>query len=129
MTRHLEIGRIGEDIACRYFENKGFVVIGRNYRKSWGEIDIIVSKARVLHFVEVKSVSCENVDTVSRETSFHRPEDNAHPAKLKRLARTVETYLAEKGLTEGDWTFDVVTVHVDQNSKRAKVSMIDNVIL
>jgi len=129
MTKHLEIGRIGEDIACRYLINKGFSVLERNYRKNWGEIDIIASKEGVTHFVEVKSVSCENIGIISQETSSHRPEDNAHPEKLKRLARTVSTYLSEKNLTEGDWTFDVLTVHVDQNSKRAKVSLIDNVIL
>ena len=129
MSKNLEIGRIGEDIACKYLVKNGYSVIGRNYRKKWGEIDIIASKEGVIHFVEVKSVSCENVDIISRETSFHRPEDNAHPEKLRRLARTIETYLAEKNLMERDWIFDVVTVHLDQKSKRAKVSIIENVVL
>ena len=36
-----ELGRLGEDIACRYLENLGHTILDRNWR--WGhlEIDII----------------------------------------------------------------------------------------
>ena len=59
-TEKQKIGRLGEDIAIKYLQNKGFLVIGQNYLKKCGEIDIIAKKDRVLHFIEVKTVSHEN---------------------------------------------------------------------
>ena len=39
-----EVGRVGEDIAAQFLERKGFKILARNYRKPWGEIDIIAEK-------------------------------------------------------------------------------------
>ena len=50
-------GDLGESIAVKFLEGKGYKVLARNYLKPWGEIDIIVEKERVLHFVEVKTVT------------------------------------------------------------------------
>ena len=51
-----EIGRIGEQIAAEFLESKGFKVLERNYRKPWGEIDIIAEKDKTVRFVEGKGV-------------------------------------------------------------------------
>ncbi|MCX6738812.1 MAG: YraN family protein [Candidatus Parcubacteria bacterium] len=56
-TEKQEIGDIGEKISARFLKSKGFTVIGTNYRKKWGEIDIIVQKKGKVHFIEVKTVS------------------------------------------------------------------------
>ncbi len=124
-----ELGRLGEDIVCRYLSDRGYRIVSRNYRKKWGEIDVITTKGGILHFIEVKAVSRENLDSISQETNSYRPEDNAHPEKLRRLARTVETYLLEKGVEGGQWRFDVAAVYIDQRKKKAKVSLLENVIL
>ena len=42
--QHLKVGKIGEDIACRYLKDKGYKIIERNFRRKWGEIDIICFK-------------------------------------------------------------------------------------
>ena len=59
-TQKQKIGDLGEGIACNYLKNKGFKVIDRNYWKPWGEIDIIVKKQGIIHFVEVKTVQMQN---------------------------------------------------------------------
>lgn len=120
-----EIGQLGEDIAAKYLENKGFLVLTRNYRKKWGELDLIVSKDRMLHFVEVKSVT-RKIDSgkVARET--YRAEENVHLQKLKRMYRAIETYLAEKNI-EGDWVVDVMTVKIDTGNNKARCEFIENV--
>ncbi len=124
------IGRTGEDIACKFLENKGFSVVARNYRKIWGEIDIIAENKGIRHFIEVKSVSRENVATISHETDQYRPEDNIHPWKLKRLSRTIQSYLLEhEDSEEGEWQFDVITVLVDVAKRQAKVNFIEDLIL
>ena len=131
LAKRQKIGALGEDLAAKYLQNKGFSVISRNYRKKCGEIDIIAKNRGILHFVEVKSVSCENLlDNVSRETSGHRPEDNIHEGKLRRLARTIQVYLAERCLgREPEWQFDAITVKIDENTKQAKVKFIEDIIL
>ena len=83
---------MGEDIACQFLEQKGFHILDRNYRKPWGEIDIIAEKSNQVRFVEVKAVSREARRDISREMDY-RPEEMVHVRKLKKLARTVRDNL------------------------------------
>src|SRR5258706_6244464 len=97
--KNIEIGILGEEIASLFLENKGFSVIGKNYRKKWGEIDIIARKNKTIHFIEVKAV--KNI-----YNNEQMPEENVHEKKLKRLSRTIETYLSEKREEETEWQLD-----------------------
>ncbi len=124
-----KLGPIGEQIAATFLERKGFLIVKKNYLKKWGEIDVIAEKAHKIHFVEVKTVSCENIDAVSYETDTYRPEDNVHPWKLQRLGRTIQSYLLEKCPEDQEWQFDVVAVFFDEKRNRAKVRVISDVVL
>ena len=130
-TDKQKVGRIGEDTACKFLVKQGFSVIERNYLKKWGEIDIIAEKSGAIHFVEVKTVSRENVKDVSRETldEYNRPEDNVHPWKVKRLSRVIQTYLLEKRGKDKEWQFDILAVFLDLKNKEAKIRFTENVIL
>ena len=112
-------------------ENKGFKIITRNYLKKWGEIDVIAEKDDILHFVEVKTVSRENVRDISRETlDNYRPEENVHPRKLKRLSRAIQSYLLENRVeADKSWQLDIVAVFLDLKNKEAKVRFTENVII
>lgn len=133
LTEKRKTGNLGEDLACRFLMKHGYEIVERNYLKKCGEIDIIAKNACVIHFVEVKSVSCEIFSNVSGETnsdSEYRPEDNLHPWKLQRIAKTLQIYLAEKGVSdETSWVFDVITVYVDRKRLISRVMMMENVIL
>ncbi len=133
-THKQKVGRVGEDIAVKYLEHKGFEIIEQNYRKKYGEIDIIAMKGRIIHFIEVKSVSYENLDdfsvNVSRVTDGHRPEDNIHYKKLKRLSNTLQVYLFEKfPKGQPEWVFDVITVRLSMETRQARVMFLENLIL
>jgi len=123
------LGDLGEDIACKYLVKNGFSIAERNYLRKWGEIDIIAKKENKLYFIEVKSVSREIDANFSRETSSYRPEDNLHPWKLQRIARTIQTYLASNVSREMDWQFDVITVYIDEKNRISRVFRLENVIL
>jgi len=126
-TKRRSLGDLGENLACKFLMKHGYKIVERNYLKKWGEIDIIASKKNRLHFVEVKTVS-RNLN-VSRETNdTYNPEENIHPWKLQRLSRTIQSYLLENDW-EGDWQLDAITVLVDSEHKKARVSIIENVIL
>ncbi len=125
---HNKIGQIGESIACKYLEGKGFKVIERNYNRKWGEIDIICHfKKKKLHFVEVKSVSRENV---SYETPDFRPEEKVDDRKRARLKRAIETYMLERNVPhETDFQIDLLVVFLNPETKQARVESLENIIL
>jgi putative endonuclease len=128
MTEKQIIGRVGENTACKFLVKHGFEIIERNYWKKWGEIDIIAKKEGILHFIEVKTVSCKNLDNAIHETNGNRPEENVHPWKLKRLSRVIQTYLLEKDIDD-EWQFDVIAVFLDLNKKEARIRFLENIIL
>lgn len=53
-TKPISAGQVAETFAAEYLESEGFVVVERNWKTKWCEIDIIATKDDVLHFVEVK---------------------------------------------------------------------------
>ena len=117
-TEKRRLGDIGENIGCEYLVNRGFEIKGRNYLRKWGELDIIAKKGGIWHFVEVKSVS---------HVTSYRPEENVHPQKLKRLYRTIQTYLLENRVDE-DFQLDVMTVRINTETRQAKVEVIENIV-
>ena len=129
LTKNLRIGQIGEDVACKFLVKHGFSLIERNYQKKWGEIDVVARKGKILHFVEVKTVSRENVKELKEEIDSFEPEENVHPKKLKRMSRIIQTYLIEKNIKEGKWQFDVLAVFLDMKNKQARVRVTGNVII
>lgn len=129
-TNKRKLGDIGENIACSFLEKRGFEIIERNYLRKWGEIDMVGKKSGIIRFIEVKSVSVSRVTSAPQLHSeqSYRPEDNMHPWKLKRLARAIQTYLLEKKL-DCDWQLDLVTVKIDEVNRKARVELIENIVI
>ena len=121
-----QIGALAEEVAVKHFVKHQFRILDRNYRKKWGEIDIVAQKDDILHFIEVKAVSCE---TFLRPDSF-QPEENMHFWKRKRLLKAIQTYLSEKEVScETEWQIDVAGVFLDFRTRKAKIRVTENVIL
>ncbi|MDR3193587.1 MAG: YraN family protein [Treponema sp.] len=72
-------GREGEKLAARALEKAGFRIIARNFRSSWGEVDLIALDVAVMVFIEVKS------------WSFYGIEDLQYGIDLKKRRRIIET--------------------------------------
>ncbi len=51
----VELGTLGEQMACDYIRKKDFEIIERNYRFKKNEIDIIAKKDNQLIIIEVKT--------------------------------------------------------------------------
>ncbi len=115
-----EVGKIGEETACKYLKKHDFKVLERNYWKKWGEIDVVAQKDNVLHFVEVKAVN-------GRKDGYEA-EENVHPWKLQRLSRAIQTYLLERKISDDQaWQIDVITVELDFETRNAKVKYLPDV--
>ncbi|TSC96501.1 MAG: putative endonuclease [Parcubacteria group bacterium Athens0714_26] len=86
MTNNLEVGQLGENIACLYLKNHKYKIIERNYRQPWGELDIVAKNPEgILVFVEVKTLCDSN-------SSGLTPEENLTKSKLTKLKRTMSLY-------------------------------------
>lgn len=129
-SHNKDIGAKGESIVAKHLENKGFLIIGRNYLKKWGEIDVIAEKAGKVHFVEVKTVSYGTKADLEQAVTHGtwRPEENVHALKIKKLARAIESWNIEHKW-QGDWQIDVAAVRLVPRETYASIKYIDNIIL
>jgi len=73
-----ELGRRGEELAARFLERAGLVVVERNWRCRHGEIDLVAKDGDELVFVEVKTRS---------GLGYGHPFEAITPVKLARLRR------------------------------------------
>lgn len=124
-------GEIGENIAEKFLVKQGFSVLDRNYTKKWGEIDIVAQKDNKIYFIEVKSVSHmpSKISSAEGEDEYN-PEDNVHPWKMKRLSRTIQTYLLDKKIGDDiEWQVDLLVVYLDMKTKKAKIKVVSDLIL
>lgn len=114
MTQHISTGKLGEDLACEYLVNKGYRILDRNYRKPWGEIDIIgQAKDSTLVFFEVKTLKA------LIDNGGLAPEDNLSAAKLKKLKRTCRAYAdkyRERISDNKGWRIDLLALTVFDKS-------------
>ena len=100
MSKHLETGRQGEERAAAYLTGRGFEVVARNYRRRRAEIDLIVRRAQLLVFVEVKT---------RRSAAYGLPEAAVTRAKAARVIGAAEHYIRENNWLH-EIRFDIVSV-------------------
>ncbi|HNY43447.1 MAG: YraN family protein [Bacteroidota bacterium] len=100
MSKTINLGNKGEDLAAEMLAEKGYVIISANWRDKHKEIDIIAMDDDTLVFVEVKTRS---------ENFWGNPEEFVSRKKQKLLINAAEAYIAETGFT-GNSRFDVVSV-------------------
>ena len=125
-----KIGEIGENAAVKFLMKHGFSILERNYTKKWGEIDIIAEKTDILYFIEVKSISRPNLNDFTDEAlDRYNPEDNMHPWKLKRMARTIQTYLLSKNHDDKEWRVDLLVVFLGLKDNGVKIKVVEDIIL
>ena len=125
-----QVGAYGEEIAAKYLKKHGFTILGANYLKKWGEIDLVARETGIIRFIEVKTVSYETKadlqSAISRGT--WRPEENVHYSKIQRLNRAIESWIMENNY-EGEWEIDVIAVRIVPREKYATVKYLPNVVL
>lgn len=75
--------KLGENKACEYLKKLGFKILERNFRKTYGEIDIIAIEKNVLAFIEVKTRT---------SNQYGSPLESITPWKLRSLIKTAQYY-------------------------------------
>lgn len=84
MSRHLEIGRKGEDLAAHWLTGRGFKILDRNWRHGRYEVDCIAGRDDVLHFIEVKT---------RRSTAYGHPEESVSRKKIEHMLQGAAAWL------------------------------------
>jgi putative endonuclease len=108
MAHHNDLGKEGERLAETYLLEKGFSVLHRNWRHSRYEIDIIVLKNGVLHFVEVKLRSYAD---------FGLPEESVTKKKIRFLLQAANEFLHRNpGYT--DFRIDILSINTNRNTEK-----------
>ena len=74
-------------MAVEFLQNKGFVIIERNFRTRYGEIDIVCYDKNILIFVEVKTKIGHD---------FGEPEEMINKKKLGQVERMGEVFIETK---------------------------------
>ena len=116
-----KIGFLAENIAARYLESKGYEIVAKNYRKPWGEIDIVSKIGDTIVFVEVKA----NRQDFGGDFN---PEIRADYQKIHKIKRTAALFLEhELGNAELEWQIDVIAVIFDIFNKKAKIKHFKNI--
>lgn len=108
-------GKLGENVACKYLKKQGYIILARNYRKRFGEIDIIAKKEEMYIFVEVKTRA---------DTEYGMACEAVTKSKQQKLIQTAKCYIMEKML-DAAFSFDVIEVY-HKGRKVQKIHHIEN---
>lgn len=98
-----ELGKWGEERAKLYLEEKGYIVVEKNFRSPAGEIDIIARDGEWLVFIEVKT---------RRTTRYGYPAEAVDYRKQAKYIQTALYYLKKKRLLNCTYRFDIIEVRV-----------------
>jgi putative endonuclease len=110
-----QLGKQGENTACRLLCDRGLEIIHENFRTRTGEIDIIALDKDIVVFVEVK---------VRRSLKTGTPEESIDNKKQAQIRKTAEIFLAQRGWMEREVRFDVIALEFSTGENKWKARWI-----
>jgi putative endonuclease len=110
-------GQWGESQALQYLADRGYTIVTTNYRKRYGEIDIIARDGSTLVFVEVKCRS---------HHAFGSGLEAVDMRKQQRICRVAAEYLQTHQHGEIGVRFDVIAVHRRPGHQAAVIEHVEN---
>jgi len=112
-----ETGHLGEDMAIAFLEGRGYRILERNWRFRRFEVDIIASKAGILHIIEVKTRK-------GRRGGY--PESRVDQRKFKFLQAASDAYRH----MHPNWRmlqFDIVSITLEWDGKEPEIFLLEDV--
>ena len=106
MTIHLMLGSQAEQFVARHLEKQGFTILDQNYKKKFGEIDVIAIKADLLIFVEVKM----------RSKSYFDSAELITVTKQRKIINVAYEYISRYKHDDKTCRFDVALVGLQENN-------------
>lgn len=101
-------GRWAEQKALKYLLTKKLKLLDKNFRSSFGEIDLIMRDKNIILFIEVRYRS---------NNRFHTALESISKKKCERIISTSHQYLSEnRSASQLDCRFDVVVLSGSQET-------------
>lgn len=95
------LGQQGEDFGALFLEWRGHVLLARNWRGRYGELDLVSLEGKTLVFTEVKT---------RRGQKFGAPQNAVTPAKQRKLCLTALEFITAYGYESYNVRFDVLAL-------------------
>ncbi len=103
--RRRMLGAAGEDVAAAWYEDRGYEILERNWRRREGEVDLIARQGRTVVFCEVKARTSDR---------FGSGAEAVRVPKQRRIRRLAARWLSEltpaAGRARVEVRFDVVSI-------------------
>lgn len=95
-------GRWAETVALQYLLDKKLTLLERNFRSTFGEIDLIMQDAEILCFIEVR---------YRANNYFHTALESIDKKKCQHIILTSQHYYSSnRKATKMNGRFDIVTL-------------------
>ncbi|MGN0460020.1 MAG: YraN family protein [Ruminococcus sp.] len=104
-----EIGDFGEKQAQKFLRKNKYKIVATNYRKKYGEIDIVAEKENYIVFVEVKTRG---------ENYRYAPVYAVNKSKQTKLMKTAYLYLKEYPSNK-NIRFDIIEIIYSGNKVKS----------
>lgn len=111
MIHNKALGEYGEKIAQFFLSKIGYLILEKNYKCKFGEVDLIARTNNLIIFVEVKTRS---------NLSYGYPEESIEYFKIQKIKNIANYFITRKNLESFDVRFDVISIKLDIKHKDFK---------
>lgn len=113
------LGAAGETVAGAFLKRNGFIIIDRNVRTPFGEIDLIAQDRDTTVFIEVKTRVSE---------SFGSPALSVTAAKRKHIIKNAIYYCKRHRLLDENIRIDVISINLAANGAFERLEHMKNAV-
>lgn len=115
---NLLLGHLGENLAATYLCSLGYQILERNFRKRYGEIDIIAKEKEILVFVEVKLRKGKTFGSAAETITSH---------KLRALISSVQYYQLTHKCQNTPSRLDLVAIDLPVEAGKPVITLYRNI--
>ncbi len=119
MVSRQSLGAWGEAVAAGYLSERGYLILERNFRTPYGEVDLVVQKDEQIIFVEVKTRTSD---------AFGLPEQAITPRKQGHLIDSAQAYLQLHPELKCDWRVDVIAIRKLPGDRPPEILHFENAV-
>lgn len=112
------IGSFGEDLACEFLKKRGYLILERNVKLSYKEIDIVSIYKNALVFVEIKTRTSKILGGA---------EDALYFAQIKNLKKAIAAYCSSRRKKLSNIRLDFIAIDINRQNKTAKIKHYKNI--
>jgi putative endonuclease len=119
MNKKQAVGRWGEKVAENFLASKGWVLLTRNHRTPYGEIDLVMQDGADIVFIEVKTRTND---------SYGLPETSVTSTKRRHMIAAAEAYMQLCDAHPDAWRIDVISIRGAPDCENPEIVWFENAV-